>query len=85
MFGGHPFSGDGHSLKATFPWKRSAAIGYLKSLDAENQQKVKRLTQGHMAFTRKLSCLKKRTQHTHTHTGLAIRLSSLALYNMVLI
>lgn len=63
---GHPFSSDGCSLKATFPWKQTVALWYLKSLDSENQRKVKCLTQGHRAWVEKLPCLRK--THTHTHT-----------------
>lgn len=41
---GCPFNSDGWSLKTTFPWQQTASLLYLKSLEAENKQKVDCLT-----------------------------------------
>lgn len=70
---GHSFSGDGCSLKATFPRKPTVVLWYLKSLDTENQRKVKRLTRGHQARVEKL--LRQRKTHADTHPVLNVSAS----------
>lgn len=79
---GHPFSSDGCSFIATFPWKQTVALWYLKSLDTENQRKVKCLTQGHKAWVENRPFLRK--TYTHTH-HFQIFLSCLLIYKVVLI